>query len=89
MPAPVPRAELQRRANIKFSGITGAVVASGSEGVTSAPTYQLVDDAIKVVDGLPSELFDRNAEHRPCGLLCRRGAVGMLIGDVLGLPLIP
>ena len=32
---------------------------------------------------------DRSAERRPCGLLCKRGAVGMLIGDVLGLPLIP
>ena len=39
VPARVPRAELQRRANIKFSGISGAVVASGSEAATSAPTF--------------------------------------------------
>jgi hypothetical protein len=46
VPAPAPRAELQRRANIQFSGISGAVVASSSQGQTSAQTYQLVDDAI-------------------------------------------
>ena len=34
-------------------------------------------------------LFDRKAEHRPCGLLDRLGAAGMLLGDVLGLPLLP
>ena len=27
--------------------------------------------------------------HRPCGLLCRAGARGMLLGDVLGLPHMP
>ena len=36
-----------------------------------------------------ARLFERHAEHRPCGLLCRYGAVGMLISDVLGLPLVP
>ena len=38
---------------------------------------------------MPAELFDRQAEHRPCGLLCKLGAAGMLIGDVAGLPLMP
>ena len=55
----------------------------------TAPTYGLVQDAAIVVEALPSELFDRHAEHRPCGLLCQRGAMGMLIGDSLGLPLMP
>ena len=31
----------------------------------------------------------RHAAHRPCGLLCKRGAIGMLIADLLGLPLVP
>ena len=57
-PAPVPLPELQRRAGIQFSGDSGAVVASGGEGVTSAPTYQLVKDVIEVVADLPPALFD-------------------------------
>ena len=80
---------LQRRASIMFSGSTGAVVASGEGLATSAPSYGLVKGVISVVEALPSALFDRHAAHRPCGLLDRRGAVGMLIGDVLGLPLMP
>ena len=43
----------------------------------------------EVVEGLPPELFDRWAKHRPCGLLERRSAYGMLICDVHGLPLMP
>lgn len=88
-PAPVPLPELQRRAGIQFSGDSGAVVASGGEGVTSAPTYQLVKDVIEVVADLPPALFDKNLRHRPCGLLDKYGAMGMLLGDVLGLPLMP
>jgi hypothetical protein len=38
---------------------------------------------------LPDKLFDQRAVHRPCGLLDRYEAVGMLIGDALGLPLMP
>ena len=72
-----------------FSGKTGVVVPSGDVEATSAPSLQLICDVIEVVDALPDELFDRHAEHRPCGLLDRAGAYGMLIGDVLGLPLLP
>ena len=88
-PAEVPLAELMRRANFMFSGVTGAVVASGGTLATSAPTHGLIKDVIELVDDLPDALFDRRAEHRPCGLLCRYSAVGMLIGDVLGLPQMP
>ena len=89
LPAQVPLEELQRRAGIKFSGATGAVVSSGGTVVTTAPTYGLVDSVIQVVEGLPPELFNRWAEHRPCGLLDMRSAYGMLICDVHGLPLLP
>ena len=88
-PAEVPREELKRRADIKFSGKAGAVVSSGGGAVTTAPTYGLAKDIVAVVEGLDDALFDRHAEHRPCGLLCRYGAAGMLTGDVLGLPLMP
>ena len=89
LPAQVPLTELQRRAGIKFSGTTGAVVSSGGAAATTAPTYGLVDGVIAVVESLRPELFERWAEHRPCGLLDRRSAYGMLICDVHGLPLLP
>ena len=88
-PAQVPLAVLQQRAGIMFSGKTGAVVVSGEGAATSAPSYGLAKGVIELTDDLPDALFDRHAEHRPCGLLCRYGAGGMLIGDLLGLPLIP
>ena len=68
-PPEIPKTELERRAGIKFSGATGAVVASGSEAATTAPTYGLIDDVIETVKGLPPALFDHFAEHRPYGLL--------------------
>jgi len=80
---------LQQRSTIMFSGETGAVVASGEDAATSAPSYGLAKDIVAVIEGLDDALFDRHAEYRPCGLLCRLGAGGMLTGDVLGLPLIP
>jgi hypothetical protein len=86
---PAAVAVLQRRAGIMFSGNTGAVVSSEEGLATSAPSYGLVKDVLAAVDALPHELFDRHAEHRPCGLLDKYGAQGMLIGDVLGLPLMP
>ena len=89
LPAAVPLEILKLRAQMKFSGSTGAVVASGCGLATSAPTYGLVDDVVNVVDGLPEELFDKHVAHRPCGLLCRAGTRGMLLGDVLGLPYMP
>ena len=91
-PATIPLAELQRRAEIMFSGKTGAVVASGDQGVTSEPSFQLVDDVInviKILDERTPALFDRHSQHRPCGLLCKYSAAGMLVGDVVGLPLMP
>ena len=47
-PAPVPLPELQRRAGIQFSGDSGAVVASGGEGVT----YALIVNAKDAIDEL-------------------------------------
>ena len=52
LPAQVPLTELQRRAGIKFSGATGAVVSSGGAAATTAPTYGLVDGVIAVVESL-------------------------------------
>ena len=88
-PDEVPLAELKRRADIKFSGETGAVVASGAGEATSALTYGLINDVIDVIHTLPDALFDRHAEHRPCGLLDRYAAAAMLAGDVVGRPLMP
>ena len=72
-----------------FSGATGEAVASGDLGITSAPSYQLVKDVHTVLEALPPALFDKDVKDRPCGLLDKYGAAGMLIGDVLGLPFIP
>ena len=49
-PAAVPKDVLQNRANIMFSGATGAVVSSGEGEATSAPSLQLISDLITVVD---------------------------------------
>ena len=54
----MPLPELKRRADFMYSGATGAAVASGAEGVTTAPTYGLVQDVISVVKALPSALFE-------------------------------
>ena len=78
-PAEVSFMELERRAGILFSGATGAVVCSGGDSATTAATYGLVNDVIKVVEDLaksPPELFDRSAEHRPCRLLDRYSVHG-------------
>ena len=72
-----------------FSGQTGAVTTSGRGLASTAPTYGLAKDVTKLVRTLPSALFDKNLKRRPCGLLCKLGAAGMLICDVLGLPLTP
>jgi len=88
-PAEVPLAALLQRSAIMFSGETGAVVASGEGAATSAPSYGLAKNIVAAIEGLDDALFDRHAEHRPCGLLCRLGAGGVLTGDVLGLPLLP
>ena len=85
----VPADVHQQRSKIMFSGETGAVVASGDGKVTNAPSRGLCRDVITTVDALPSELFDKHAKQRPCGLLDHRGAYGMLLGDLLGLPLLP
>ena len=88
-PAQVPLLELKERGGIMFSGITGAAVGSGRGEVTTEPSYGLAEAVIDLMDDLPPELFDRWAAHRPCGMLCKLGAAGMLICDVLGLPLVP
>ena len=84
-PAQVPLQELKRRAGIMFSGATGAAVASCGGGITEAPTYGLIQDVVTVVKELPPVLFDVHAEHRPCGLLDKYDAIGLLISDVIGL----
>ena len=82
---------LSARSNIMFSGESGAAVASGIKddaATAEEPTYGLVKAALFVVFSLlPDSLFDQFAEQRPCGVLDRYEAVGMLIGDALGLPL--
>jgi hypothetical protein len=86
------KAALAARAAIMFSGKSGAPVASGIEADATTPkepSYGLCRGATDVVEELPNELFEQYAEHRPCGKLDRYEAVGMLIGDVLGLPLVP
>ena len=90
-PVAVPKPALQGRSSVMFSGATGAVVASGEGAATSAPSNQLVEDVIKLIEALPPELFDGTlpTKQRPCGLLDTYDAVGMLICDVLGLPPVP
>ena len=95
--AQVPLPELKERVGIMFSGITGAAVGSGRGEVTTEPSYGLAEAVIDLMDDLPrpdgrppaAEQFDRSAANRPCGMLCKLGAVGVLICDVLGLPLVP
>ena len=71
-----------------FSGATGAVVKSGEGLATSRPTFKLIKEVFEVVNSLPPELFAHGL-RRPCGLLDKYAAVAMIIGDVLGLPLLP
>eukprot|EP00966_Prymnesium_polylepis_P202469 4690509-Prymnesium_polylepis.1 len=81
---------LKERAAIMFSGKTGAPVASGEDGVAEEPTLGLVKAIVSIVEDLPGNLFNANAAHRPCGVLDRYEAAGMLLGDVLGRrPLLP
>ena len=87
--AEVPLIEVQQRAAIMFAGVSGAVVPSGRSEAASAPSFGLAKAVKAVIDALPDKLFDRHAEHRPCGLLCRYGAAGMLLCDLHGLPLVP
>ena len=84
---------LKTRGGIMFEGKNGAAIRSGVKSDAAnaeRPTYGLCRAAIYVVfNVLPGGLFDPLAQHRPCGMLDRYEAVGMLIGDALGLPLIP
>ena len=81
------------RAAIMFSGKSGKPVASYiTEDAAAAeePSYGLVRAAFEVVfHELPDNLFEQYAEVRPCGKLDRYEAIGMIIGDCLGLPLMP
>jgi hypothetical protein len=54
-PQPIGLHVLRVRAGITFSGNTGTVVVSGEPGVTSAPTYQLVDDITTVIKEQPNQ----------------------------------
>ena len=54
-PQPIGLHVLRARAGITFSGNTGTVVVSGEPGVTSAPTYQLVDDITTVIKEQPNQ----------------------------------
>ena len=87
------KAAVLARALIMFSGESGAALASGiKEDAATAekPTFGLVRAALEVVfNDLDGALFDPHAAHRPCGVLDRYEAVGMLIGDACGLPLMP
>ena len=60
------------RAAIMFSGKTGVPVASGEGAVASRPTLGLLVEVSAAVEGLPACIFDKFAELRPCGLLCKR-----------------
>ena len=78
----MPLAELRRRGAIMFSGDTGAVVASGDSGVTSAPTYKLVEDVVTVIKELEKRtpaLFDPAAHQRTSGE-CRLRRSSPLVG---------
>ena len=88
-PAAVSLPELRERGEIMFSGATGAAVGSGRGQATAAPSFGLAKAVTELMDKLPPELFERWAAHRPCGLLCKLSAAGMMICDVLGLPLPP
>ena len=61
-PAAVPKAALQKRSGVMFSGASGAAVASGEGQATSAPSKQLVADTIEVVEALPPELSSQGAQ---------------------------
>ena len=87
------KAAVKARADIMFSGETGAPVAScikDDAARSEKPTYGLVASRIEVVfNDLPDELFNQFAEHRPCGVIDRYEAVGQLMVDACGLPLLP
>jgi hypothetical protein len=90
-PVAVPMAVLEKHAGTMFSGTTGAVVPSGEGALTTAPTYDLCKNVTELMEKLPPALFDGTLplEQRPCGLLDKYGAAGMLIGDLVGLQLMP
>ena len=87
------RLALKARAMIMFSGESGAPISTGIKedaATCKEPTYGLCQHAMDVIfNDLDGALFDQFAAHRPCGILDRYEAVGMLIGDALGLPLMP
>ena len=88
-PEPVPQAVVAARLETMFSGATGVPVASGESRATSAPSRTLLKDVDMLVDALPSDLFNHRAAHRPCSKLDKRGAIGMAVCDLVGLPLPP
>ena len=88
-PAELAASALKERAAVMFSGNSGAPVASGEAAAAKEPTFLLIRDAWTAIESLPAALFEKHAQHRPCGLLDQYEAVAMLIADVLGEPLLP
>ena len=88
-PAELAASALKERAAVMFSGNSGAPVASGEAAAAKEPTFLLIRDAWTAIESLPAALFDKHAQHRPCGLLDQYEAVAMLIADFLGEPLLP
>ena len=88
-PAELAASALKERAAVMFSGNSGAPVASGEAAAAKEPTFLLIRDAWTAIESLPAALFEKHAQHRPCGLLDQYEAVAMLIADFLGEPLLP
>ena len=61
-----------------FSGNSCARVASGEAAAAKEPTLSLIRDAWTAIESLPAALFEKHAQHRPCGLLDQYEAVAML-----------
>ena len=72
VPAAVTISELRERRDIMFSGVTGAVVGSNRDGVTSAPSYGLIKDVTIVISELHDALFDVHAVGSTPGRTARR-----------------
>ena len=81
--------EIEQRVGVMFSGKNGCVQPSGKGAATTEITFGFARDVTSAIKRLPSNLFDKNVKVRPCGLLCKLGAGGMLACDMFGLPLTP
>ena len=75
--------ELRERRETMFSGAAGAVVASKSDSVTSAPTHELIKNVFVVIFELPDNLFD--ARVISCNRGCRISGPSKSWELILGL----